>query len=218
MADPLISVILCVRDGENYIRDALDSVAAQECADMEVVIVDDGSTDRSVSLARAHPVAPQIVSQAPLGLAAALNRAMGLVRGRYIAFIDHDDVWPQRRLEKLAAPFALDADLDCVFGKMVNANALLLPIGPPTAARLLGAMLVKHAAARKIGAFRTDVAHAANVDWISRAAALGLKFFTLEEIVLMRRVHAENMGARDRGNARGDLLRVIRDHHERRKS
>ena len=98
MSEFLISVILCVRDGEKYLREALDSVANQGVSDLQVIVVDDGSTDDSAKIAGSHCIRPQILSQPALGLGAALNCGMQVARGRFLAFIDCDDVWPRGRL------------------------------------------------------------------------------------------------------------------------
>ena len=175
MREPLVSVVMCVRDGERYLREALDSIAGQRRNDLEVV-VDDGSKDDSAQIARDHPLKPEILSQQPLGASAALNYGIRVARGRYLAFLDCDDVWTIGRLD---------------------------------------AMLVKRSSALRVGEFRTDIAHAAVVDWNSRATALRLRFQALNDIVLLRRIHGDNMGIRERGAARADLLRVVRDHLNR---
>ena len=95
---PLVSVIVCVRNGEAFLDDALDSIAAQEFADLETIVIDDGSTDNSADRARQHSFSPLVVSQQPLGVGAAINHGIKLARGRYLAFLDCDDVWPKGRL------------------------------------------------------------------------------------------------------------------------
>jgi hypothetical protein len=76
-------------------------------------------------------------------------------------------------------------------------------------------MVLRHASAQRVGPFRTDVTHAAILDWISRATAAGLQFRVLDLVVLLRRIHGDNLGIRQRSKMRGDLLRVIRDHWKR---
>jgi len=215
MSQPLVSVILAVRDGEKYLAEALDSIAAQDVADIEVIVVDDGSKDASADIARRHSLAPRVVSQAPLNQSAALNRGMALARGRYLAFIDSDDVWPSGRLKTMLEVMERESAIDCVFGKVVNTDESLVPMAPPQPARMIGALLVKRSAALQIGAFRTDITHAAVIDWNSRAMAAGLRFEALDALVLLRRIHGDNIGIRERPGLSDDLLRVIRDHRKR---
>jgi glycosyltransferase involved in cell wall biosynthesis len=217
MREPLVSVIMCVRDGAKYLREALDSVADQDCEDLEVIVIDDGSKDASVRIAATHPLAPKTVSQPPLGVGAALNHGIRIARGRYLSFLDCDDVWTSGRLGLLLAAFDKNSDIDFVFGKAVNTDEQLDAIGPPVSVRHLGALLIKRTSALKIGEFRTDIAHAVIVDWHGRGVKMGLKSLTLDEIVLLRRIHGGNMGILDRENARTDMLRAVRDHLTRKR-
>jgi glycosyltransferase involved in cell wall biosynthesis len=215
MSLPLISVILCVRDGGDYLCHALDSVEAQNVQGVEVVVIDDGSTDDSAEIAGKHSVAATVLREKRLGLPRALNHGLIEARGSFVTFIDADDVWPADRLVKMVAAFDRSPNIDGVYGAFINTDAKLRPVGPPLSARCLGTMLISRASALKIGDFRTDVAHGANVDWISRALTIGLRFAPVDAIVAFRRIHSNNMGVRDQRRSRQDLLRVIRDHHAR---
>ena len=215
MSEFLVSVIICVRNGEKYLPEALDSVANQGIDDLQVIVVDDGSTDDLARIAESHTLAPQILSQEPLGFSIAFNRAMRAAQGRYLAFVDCDDVWPPGHLKVMLAALAKAEEADFVFGHVVNVDASLNHIDAPVPSRLSGAMLIKRISALKIGELRTDIAHGAFVDWCSRAAIMGLKFVVVDEIVLLRRIHGDNIGVRDRTRARSDLLRVVRDHLKR---
>jgi glycosyltransferase involved in cell wall biosynthesis len=215
MPDPLVSAIIGVRDGEKYLGEALDSIANQCFQDLEVIVVNDGSKDASVAIAARHPASPRILSQAPLGVGAALNTGIHAARGEYLAFLDCDDVWPKGRLDLMIDVIRRDTAIDGVLGRAVNTDEHLNAISAPQPARIIGAWVMKRTSALKIGEFRTDVAHAAIIDWSSRANHVGLKFKILNEIVLLRRIHGANLGIRDRSGAQVDLLRVIRDHHKR---
>jgi glycosyltransferase involved in cell wall biosynthesis len=217
MREPLVSAIMCVRNGAKYLREALDSIANQRLEDLQVIIVDDGSTDDSVQIARDHSLMPEIVSQKPLGLGAALNYGIRVARGRFLSFLDCDDVWMPGRLDSMLAVFEKDSKIDFVFGKTVNTDEHLNEISQPRSARLIGATMIKRASALRIGELRTDVSHAAILDWSGRASILGLQYHMMNEVVLLRRIHGENMGIRDRLKARADLLRVVRGHLKRKR-
>ena len=217
MAECLISVVMCVRDGEKYLPEALDSIADQRVDGLEVVVVDDASS-RSASIARAHALKPMIESRPPLGLCAGLNHGIDCARGTFLAFLDCDDVWPAGRLADMLAILEHETDLDGVYGGVVNTDGKLAPIAAPTAARLAGAMVMRRASALRVGPFRTDLAHAGIIDWNSRAAKAGWRDRALDRVVLLRRVHGDNMGIKDRPRARDDLLQTIRDHVRRNRS
>jgi glycosyltransferase involved in cell wall biosynthesis len=106
MVTPQISVIMPVRDGAEFLADAIDSVLGQSRGDFELLVLDDGSTDASPSIARSRAdLDPRVrpISLAAAGLPAALNHGISEARGRYVARADADDV-------NLPTRFAAQAD------------------------------------------------------------------------------------------------------------
>lgn len=98
MAEPLVSVVIPVHNAERYVAETLDSVFAQTYPDIEVVVVDDGSSDDS-ELALA-PYRDRIVyiNQANAGVSAARNAGIRRATGEYVAFLDADDLWEPDKL------------------------------------------------------------------------------------------------------------------------
>ena len=107
---PLVSVISIFLNGETFFAEAIDSVLGQTCQDFELLLVDDGSTDRSTQMAQAYSCAHagrvrylEHPGRANRGMSATRNLGIAAARGRYIAFIDADDVWrPEKLREQLA--------------------------------------------------------------------------------------------------------------------
>jgi glycosyltransferase involved in cell wall biosynthesis len=102
---PLVTVLLAVHDGETYVRTALESVLRQTVSDLELVVVDDGSTDATPDvIAGVRDARVRVIrNEAQLGLAGSLNRGLEEARGRYVARMDADDVALPRRLERQLA-------------------------------------------------------------------------------------------------------------------
>jgi CDP-glycerol glycerophosphotransferase len=101
---PRISVVVPVYDVESYLATCLQSLARQTEGDLEVIMVDDGSTDGSRALAErftAHDRRFKLVSQANGGLGSARNTGVGLATGEFLAFVDSDDVLPRDAYERL---------------------------------------------------------------------------------------------------------------------
>lgn len=90
---PLVSVIIPAYNAEAYVLEAIRSVQAQDYAPLEIVLVDDGSRDRTVERVRAAAPEVRIVSQPNAGVAAARNTGLREARGEYICFLDADDGW-----------------------------------------------------------------------------------------------------------------------------
>jgi len=102
---PLVSVLLAVHNGDPYLRTALDSVLRQTMADLELIVVDDASTDSTPgAIAMIDDRRLRVLrNDDQLGLAQALNRGLDEARGRYVARLDADDVALPRRLERQLA-------------------------------------------------------------------------------------------------------------------
>src|SRR5437868_7347070 len=101
MTKPLVSVIMTVYNAQEYLNMAVDSILNQTYKNLEFIIINDGSTDNSGHIIEAYND-PRIkyIPQKNQGLAAALNKGIGLAKGKYIARMDHDDISYQMRLEK----------------------------------------------------------------------------------------------------------------------
>ncbi len=93
MPTPEVSVVVPCYNAEPFVLAALRSVLAQGEPDLEVIVVDDGSRDGSVAAIRASQLPVTIVEQANAGVAAARNAGIARARGRWVAFIDADDIW-----------------------------------------------------------------------------------------------------------------------------
>jgi hypothetical protein len=121
---PAVSAIIVVRNGIPYIGEAIASVLGQTFEDWELLIVDDGSTDATPAVAQrfrdddptrirllAHPGGQN------LGIAASRNLGIAAARGRYVAFLDADDVWLPEKLAVQVAILEQDPTLGMVYGR-----------------------------------------------------------------------------------------------------
>ncbi len=125
-ASPKVSVVIPVYNVEKYLRQTLDSVLSQTLRDIEIICVDDGSTDSSLEILLAYAARDtriQAYTQANAGVSAARNRAMAHAKGEYIAFLDADDYYLPDALQK-AYSKAKEDDADiCIYGT-INLHAL----------------------------------------------------------------------------------------------
>ena len=100
---PLVSVIIAAYNAERYIRTTCLSVLNQTYSTIEIIVIDDGSTDRTAEIVQALADADpriRLVRQANRGTAAARNRAIAEARGEFIAPVDADDLWHPTKLER----------------------------------------------------------------------------------------------------------------------
>jgi glycosyltransferase involved in cell wall biosynthesis len=106
LPSPLVSVVIPAFNAADSLSLTLDSVLAQTFRDLEVIVVDDGSTDRTYAVAQEAALRDpriRLVHQANAGVGAARNAALRLARGRYIAPLDADDLWSPHKLERQVA-------------------------------------------------------------------------------------------------------------------
>jgi glycosyltransferase involved in cell wall biosynthesis len=112
---PVISVIIPVYNGEQYLQQTIDSVKAQTFSDWELIAVNDGSTDNTAALLKTAAEEDSrivVLSQENAGMGKARNSAIAVSRGQYLAFVDADDLWQPLKLEKqLQAITSTGADL-----------------------------------------------------------------------------------------------------------
>jgi glycosyltransferase involved in cell wall biosynthesis len=100
MTKPLISVILPVYNGADYLSDAIESILSQTFKDFELILINDGSSDNSLSIAQVYKDQDSrvvLVSQKNIGLVATLNKGISLAKGQFIARMDQDDISLENR-------------------------------------------------------------------------------------------------------------------------
>ena len=90
---PLVSVIMPVYNTAEFIAESVDSVLGQDYPHIELIVVDDGSTDGTIEILRGYGDRLALLTQQNQGAAVARNAGIAMARGDYIAFIDSDDVW-----------------------------------------------------------------------------------------------------------------------------
>lgn len=110
-----ISVIIPVHNGANYIETAIQSVINQTLKPLEILVIDDNSIDKTAEIIKQYQEVTYIY-QEKSGVSAARNLGIKLSKGKYIAFLDHDDWFPLDKLEKFMKVFINDPKIDVVRG------------------------------------------------------------------------------------------------------
>jgi glycosyltransferase involved in cell wall biosynthesis len=122
---PIVSVTLCCYNGEKWLAETIESVLNQTFKDLEFVIINDGSTDKTEEIIKSFSDARIMYSyQKNRGLPASRNRSIELSRGDFIAFIDQDDLWEPDLLEKQIKLFQADGEVGLVYSDcyMIKGN------------------------------------------------------------------------------------------------
>lgn len=117
-AFPRVSIVVPVHNGAPFIADALESVRAQSYGCWELIVVDDGSTDATVKVVASLGLPLRWLKQPRRGASAARNAGVEAARGRYIAFLDADDLWFPEKLALQVGALEGEPELGLVFADM----------------------------------------------------------------------------------------------------
>ena len=215
--DPLVSVIIPVYNARPWIRQALESVFAQTYRPLEVIVVDDGSSDGSLDIPASFP-GVICLSQENKGPAAARNKGLALARGLFFAFLDADDLWLP---DKLTRQIGFHLEHAQQGGSLVHMRqflsqgATLPPWVRPDVGRhdeagyIPSALVVHRKAFEKVGLFDESLKTAEDADWFCRASDCAVPMAVIEEVLLMKRLHGGNLSFQSGGSQR-NLLNAMR--------
>jgi glycosyltransferase involved in cell wall biosynthesis len=214
-----VSVIIPVYNAERYLRAAIESVLTQTVLPLEIIVVDDGSTDASGTVARRFVPNVRVVTQPNEGPAAARNCGVSLARGDYLAFLDADDLWLPGKLTQQLAILQSQPTVDMVFGQVEQfvspelppTERPVLPKHPVMNGQHVGAMLIRRKSFTVVGPFTTQWAIGEFIDWYGRAQAAGLQAVVLPAIVMRRRLHDDNLTRRT-VEQRTDYAKILKAH------
>jgi glycosyltransferase involved in cell wall biosynthesis len=122
---PTVSIIMNCYNGEEFLREAIDSVYGQTYTDWEIILWDDASTDSTPEIANSYDERLRYFKgQKSKSLGEARNHALEMVRGDFIAFLDQDDIWLPEKLSLQIPLFSLDAEVGIVIGNVLNRRNL----------------------------------------------------------------------------------------------
>jgi GT2 family glycosyltransferase len=225
-AEPLVTVIMPAYNQARYLPAALDSVLGQTFRDFEIVVVDDGSTDETPQILARYGV--RCIRQENAGLPAARNTAIAAARGRWLAFLDSDDVWQPaylattmaalERVPEAVGAFAawlyIDGDgrpLDQAVRPFGGDERRLVAELDWRNALLPSAAVVSRAAVVACGAFDTGLAACEDWDLWLRLRAHG-RLLLVPEVLMLYRSHGESM-TDDPLRIERERLKVNAKHH-----
>jgi glycosyltransferase involved in cell wall biosynthesis len=212
--NPLVSVVIPVFNGERFLREAVQSVLDQQYAPLEIIIVDDGSTDGTATVARSLPATVRYLHQPNQGPAAARNRGIEQAQGGLIAFADADDLWPPAKLELQLPSLINDPGVEIVMGRV----QLLSETGLTQSAFSvnLGCAVIRKSVFDRVGLFDETMRYSEDVDWFMRARESGAAIMTIDAVTLFYRQHEQNM-TRGKSTSELNVLKALKRSLDRRR-
>lgn len=186
---PLVSVVIPAYNAGAFIDESVRSALNQSASDLEVIVVDDGSTDDTLDrLWTSHDPRLNVITQANQGLASALNTGIRAARGTYIGFLDADDVWLPFKLERHIQVHEERPDIDITFSWVdaidICGKPLSIPCprwrGTVSLAQLLAdymirtmsAVVIRREAAEQAGGLDSSLVRCVDLEFLLRAALL----------------------------------------------
>jgi glycosyltransferase involved in cell wall biosynthesis len=209
---PRVSVLLPVYNAEQFVEQAVNSILGQTFKNFELIVIDDGSTDRSAAILESLARVDSRIAfyrQPNAGLIASLNRACSLGRGTYVARMDADDISLPTRFEKQVAYLDSHKDIGVAGTWIQDIDARgqpgpvwPLPSNPATIVWFLmfgncmahPSIMMRSEIMKSLG-YRTEAAHIEDYDlWVRAAAATRLA--NIPEVLLRHRVFNQSVSTR----------------------
>jgi glycosyltransferase involved in cell wall biosynthesis len=219
-----VSVIIPAYNYANYIAAALDSVLQQTYPAHEIIVVDDGSTDDTAKVLSTYEDRVRVVRKKNAGVAAARNTGMEMATGDLLAFLDADDLWLPRKLERQVQCFEADEEVGLVHCGVLDVNKEGQPIrehldgragwvademlffrGPSVIMGGGSAAMVRRTTQEKIGNFDPALPPSEDWDFYYRCARQ-FKVAFVPEVLVHYRLHGANSHLRIEKTERAMLL------------
>jgi glycosyltransferase involved in cell wall biosynthesis len=222
---PLISAIIPTYNAARYLPEAIASIRSQNYAPLEILVVDDGSTDGTRQLARGWPDV-RYVYQENQGVSAARNTGIALARGELLAFLDADDLWTPNHLQLLIKPLLEQPELRYVWGlprivrlhERGDGSRTVELLEEQLPAFLVGSGLFRPAVFDEVGRFDPALRLSEDLDWWLASRQKRVPMLQIPEVLLIYRKRA---GSLTHGKTVSELnigAAVIRSIHRHRAS
>ena len=218
---PFISIIIPTYNHARFLPEAVASVRQQQYDPLEIIVVDDGSTDGTAEIVARLPKPIRYFRQSNKGPASARNKGLLAASGDFVAFLDADDLWPPRKLELQIAFLCRRPQLGPVLGKIRRIDTQeicesILGKDEALGGINLGSGLFRKSVFDKVGLFDETLRYSEDHDWFLRARENGVSMAILSETTLFYRVHGRNM-TRAKEAQGFQLARVLKKSLDRRR-
>jgi glycosyltransferase involved in cell wall biosynthesis len=216
--NPLVSVIIAVKNGEKYLETAIESVWNQTYKNYEIIIIDGHSTDNTSKIAQSYPQIRYFLQNSK-GIAQAYNQGIDESKGELIAFLSCDDMWTPEKLQTQVEYMINHPEIEYTVAKV----KFFLEEGhsPPSGFRtellegdyigkIMETLVVRKNLFEQIGKLNPEFTVAEDVDWFARCNDAKIAMAVIPQVLLQKRVHDTNLSLNDKQNTQ-NLLKILRN-------
>lgn len=223
---PSVSVIIPVFNCCRFLPAAIESILCQSFRSFEIIVVDDGSTDKSGDAAREFGDKVSYLQQPHSGVSAARNYGIVEAKGTFIAFLDADDLWTKDKLSVQMNYLLAHENIGYVTAKVRHflEPGFHAPLGfreqllsSDSDAPLLGTLVARKQVFDVVGGFDISLGVSEDVDWFSRAIDMEIPRMSIDRVLMQKRVHGGNASLCNRSNNK-DLLLALRNSIRRKRT
>ncbi len=200
VTSPLVSTIIPAHNGEEYIKEAIESALQQDYLSQEIWVVDNASSDKTAEVVRSFSQVNYVFS--PIAnTAMARNLGTTYAQGEYLAFLDQDDWWPKQKISLQVE--CLQKNID--YGAVIGMQKIYLEPGcekprwakeawfeKPQYAYLPSALMVRRDVFFDCHAFNEGLPFASDVDWFLKIKNANVQLKILSDVIVNRRIHGKN--------------------------
>jgi glycosyltransferase involved in cell wall biosynthesis len=202
------TAIIAVKNGENYLREAISSIRNQTLEISRVIVVDDHSEDSTVELC--NELGIECVASNEIGQAAATNLGISLASTPFIAILDHDDIWDSRKTELQIEYLQKNPLAQVVYSRVQNfySNGYVSRDFEPS--RAFGASIFRKKIFQRVGLIDTSITSSNSIAWWIEVARRGIRVDSLDIPALYRRIHKSNFNVTHPKEAQLNMFSVLR--------
>ncbi len=220
-----ISVILPIYNGQRFLAQAINNIEAQNYQPLEIIVVDDGSTDRTAEIAQEFQDQIHYIYQPNQGPSAARNHGIENARGEAIAFLDVDDLWEEGVLTEFADYLIAHPQVGIVQGLIQqmqrspgsseNDFYQFKPIFQPYQFINLGSALYRRSVLDQVGLFDPKLQDNEDTDWFIRAWENNIHKVVIPRVMLYYQKHDQNMTLQQKDLVHFGMLKIYKRHIDR---
>ena len=195
--NPLVTSIIPAFNREKYIAEAIESVLNQTYRNIEIIVIDDGSTDNTPRILSSYNGKIKYFLQPNSGASAARNSGISKASGDFISFLDSDDLWEKNKISLQMECFENNPGIDiCLCNTKIFSEKKITDFDQKYIIATpyhLCSILIKKDVLKRVGYFKTNLKSGEDTDFFLRIKEMGIPLKILQDKLVYIRIHANNL-------------------------